>query len=74
MRINDEMAKTINEEYKKIKWHDDLDLRIGVCGENISKYHGSNGWEVCKLEELSKMIDALQKMKQAIETATGFVC
>ena len=73
MRIKDETAKSINEAYRQLKWHDDLDLRIGISGENV--VHGCGcGWEVCKLDELTKTINSLQKMKQAIENTTGFVC
>lgn len=74
MRINDEFAKKIDEEYanKKERWN--LTLKIGLSGEGISKVSGSQGWEVCKIEELSDMIESLTLMKKAIEEVSGIQC
>lgn len=75
MRINDKTAKEINMEYKNSKWHDDFDLKINFGGDGICDYaNGSSGWQICKIEDISRLMRSLEKMSKAIEQVTGFEC
>lgn len=48
---------------------------IGVTVEDgaVESYISHNGWEVCRISELSDMIIELQNIKEAIKEAAGVI-
>lgn len=70
MTLKGETVTKINEEYKSnIKYEQ---LRLNVGGNGFWSDHVYNGgWFICNIDDISKMINELTVMKEAIENITG---
>lgn len=70
MTMTNDKIKEINEQYNgNFKNKLDLKLNDGLDGTIVVK----NNWQVCKLEELSTMIEELTDLRTAIANETGIV-
>lgn len=69
IKINKWMVEDINEEYSEGK-HAMLKLYNGI-GETsvINQLHGN--WEVCKVSEITELIDNLTRLRDILSEETG---
>ena len=63
MRMTDETIKEINAAVEGC----DLNVQNSLGGTSIY----NKDWEICKLQNLTEMIDNLTKMRDYIESCTG---
>jgi len=68
MRMDETKMNEINEQYKG-NFRSKLNLKVsdGLFESIIVK----NNWEICKLDELSTMIEELINLRTTIEKETG---
>lgn len=70
MTLKGETVTKINEEYKSNIINEQLRLNVGGNGF-WSDHVYNDGWFICNIEDISKMITELTVMKEAIESVTG---
>lgn len=70
MTMTNDKIREVNEQYNG-NFRNKLDLKLndGLDGTIVVK----NNWQVCKLEELSTMIEELTNLRTAIVNETGVV-
>ena len=73
MRLTAETVSKVNEEYRLTRISRELRLNVGTDGCWSDSVYSRN-WQVCRLEELSDMIDELTALRETIETVTGVRC
>lgn len=78
MKLNETKLKAIDKRFTKLKRENPIDSYcIGIGIELIDGLHGSslckNGVVFADAEELGRMIEELQMLKQAIEEETGLI-
>ena len=71
MRMNDETIKKINEAYKHstFNYQATQKLKVDTSLGDTSIY--KDNWEICRLGDLSNMIEELTKLRDTIEETTG---
>lgn len=74
MRFNEATVNEINEKKQRERKYYDLGLVVGVSGEDIIRYSGASGWQICKVSEITDMIKSLEDMRTQIECVTGVKC
>lgn len=70
MTLKGETVTKVNKEFKSNIKYEQLRLNVGsndFWSENIY----NDGWFICKIEDIDKMIKELTVMKEAIENITG---
>lgn len=71
MRMNDETIKKINETYKNntFNYQATQKLKVDTSLGDTSIY--KDNWEICRLGDLSNIIEELTKLRDTIEETTG---
>lgn len=71
MRMNDETNKKINEVYQSntFNYQATQKLKVDTSLGDTSIY--KDNWEICRLGDLSNMIEELTKIRDTIEEVTG---
>lgn len=72
MTLTAEKATEINRAYLNGHGARRMRLNVGTDGHWSDRIYAGN-WQVCKLEELSDLIEELNDLKQVITEQTGVV-
>lgn len=70
MTLKGETVTSINAEYTKTLYSNKVKLNVGRDGSWSDSVYTDN-WQVCKLEDISAMIEELTVMRDVIENITG---
>lgn len=74
MRFTEEALKKIDEiKFERLRAACRHGIGVTVEDGAVESCISHNGWEVCKISELSEMITDLQNIKEAIKEATGVI-
>lgn len=70
MKMTKEMISKINEEFTKDSFYNsDIDLKLISDFSGIGIYR--TNWNICKLNDLSNLIEQLTILKDTIQNETG---
>lgn len=78
MRFSETKMKDIDDRFTQMKMENPIDrYRVGIGIELVDGLRGAtlckNGLAFADVEELGRMIEELQMLKEAIETETGIL-
>ena len=78
MRFTEEKINAINEALLKKKKakpisHNVIGIGVHINNSICNTFAFSNNWQICDIEDISRMIEELTMLKEAIEEETGIV-